>query len=103
MKIAGLIEVKNYIKSDLDRFTEIITSSEYAPGLKRISLYSEIFGINNMIKVNFGLALLVLVIILISFFYKEVNKNFVTINEQLEIINSKLDHIEYDLHELEEK
>ena len=43
----GLIEVKNYIKSDLDRFTEIITSSEYAPGLKRISLYSEIFGINN--------------------------------------------------------
>ena len=58
---------------------------------------------NNMIKINFGLALLVLVIILISLFYKEVNKNFVTINEQLEIINSKLDHIQYDLHELEEK
>ena len=56
-----------------------------------------------MIKVNFGLALLVLVIILISIFYKNVNQNFVTINEQLEIISSKLDHIEYDLHELEEK
>ena len=56
-----------------------------------------------MKKINFGLALLVLVIILISFFYKEINKNFVTINEQLEVIDSKLDHIEYDLHELEEK
>ncbi len=43
----GLIEVKDYIHSDLDNFTEIITSSEFAPGLKRISLYSEIFGINN--------------------------------------------------------
>ena len=56
-----------------------------------------------MIKVNLGLALLVLVIMLISIFYKNVNQNFVTINEQLEIISSKLDHIEYDLHELEEK
>ena len=56
-----------------------------------------------MKKVNFGLALLVLVIILISFFYRDLNKNFVTIYEQLEVINSKLDHIEYDLHELEEK
>ena len=56
-----------------------------------------------MKKVNFGLVLLVLVIILTSFFYKEVNKNFVAIDEKLEVINSKLDHIEYDLHVLEEK
>ena len=56
-----------------------------------------------MKKVNFGLVLLVLVIIQISFFYKKVNKSFVTIDEKLELINSKLDHIEYDLHELEEK
>ena len=34
---------------------------------------------------------------------QKVNKNFIAINEQLEVINSKLDHIEYDLHELEEK
>lgn len=56
-----------------------------------------------MKKVNFGLALLVLVIVLISFFYKKLSKNLVIIYEQLEVINSKLDHIEYDLHELEEK
>ena len=56
-----------------------------------------------MKKVNFGLALLVLLIIFTYFLYNEVNKNFVAIDEQLEVINSKLDHIEYDLHELEEK
>ena len=56
-----------------------------------------------MKKVNFGLALLVLVIVLISFFYKKINKDFATIIDQLEVIDSKLDHIEYDLHELEEK
>ena len=56
-----------------------------------------------MKKVNFGLALLIFVIILLSFFYKKLNKNLVMIYEQLEVINSKLDHIEYDLHELEEK
>ncbi len=31
------------------------------------------------------------------------NRNFISINDQLEVINSKLDHLEYDLHELEEK
>tara|TARA_B100000886_G_scaffold324361_1_gene268982 strand:+ start:751 stop:921 length:171 start_codon:yes stop_codon:yes gene_type:complete len=56
-----------------------------------------------MKKVNLGLALLILVIILILFFYKKVDEKFISINEQLEVINSKLDHIEYDLHELEEK
>ena len=31
------------------------------------------------------------------------NKNFISIKDQLEVINSELDHLEYDLHELEEK
>ena len=56
-----------------------------------------------MKKVNFGLALLVIVLIFISIFYTKVNKNFLIISDQLEVINSKLDHIDYDLHELEEK
>ena len=56
-----------------------------------------------MKRVNFGLALLVLVLIFLSIFNTKVNKHFLTINDQLEVINSKLDHIEYDLHELEEK
>ncbi len=56
-----------------------------------------------MKKVNFGLALLVLLIVLVSFLYKKINKDFATIIDQLEVIDSKLDHIEYDLHELEEK
>lgn len=56
-----------------------------------------------MKKVNFGLALLVLILIFLSIFNAKVNNNFLTINEQLELINSKLDHIDYDLHELEEK
>ncbi len=56
-----------------------------------------------MKKVNIGLALLVMALIFLSLFYMKVNKNFLTINEQLEVINSKLDHIDYDLHELEEK
>ena len=41
----GLVEVKNFLKSDFDNFTEVITSSEFALGLKRISLYSDIFNI----------------------------------------------------------
>mgnify|MGYP000894955418 CR=1 FL=1 len=45
----GLIEIKNFIKSDIDQFTEIITSSEFAYGLTRISLYSEIFDIKKKI------------------------------------------------------
>ena len=38
--------VKNYIKSDLDRFTEIITSPSMLC-LKEYHSTSEIFGINN--------------------------------------------------------
>ena len=45
----GLIEVKNYIKSDIDKFTEIVTSSEFAYGLTRISLYSDVFNIKKKI------------------------------------------------------
>jgi len=41
----GLVEVRNDIKSDIDKFTEIITSSEFAYGLTRISLYSEVFNL----------------------------------------------------------
>ena len=41
----GLVEIKNFIKSDLDKFTEIITASQNALGLKRISLYSDVFDI----------------------------------------------------------
>ena len=55
-----------------------------------------------MKKVNFGIALLVFVLIFLSIFYTKVKQNFLTINDQLEVINSKLDHIDYDLHELEE-
>ena len=56
-----------------------------------------------MKKVNLGLILLVFVIIFLSIIYVNFNKSFKIIDEQLEVINSKLDHIEYDLHELEEK
>ena len=55
-----------------------------------------------MKKVNLGLALLVIALIFLSLFYIKADKNFLTIIEQLEVINSKLDHIDYDLHELEE-
>lgn len=37
----GLIEIKNSIQNNLDKFCEIIVSSEFAFGLKRISNYSE--------------------------------------------------------------
>lgn len=43
----ALIEIKNYIKSELDKFCEIIVSSEYAYGLIRISQYSDVFNIKN--------------------------------------------------------
>ena len=56
-----------------------------------------------MAKVNLGLVFLVIAILILGFLYVKVNSNFVLIAEQLEIINSKLDHLEYDLHELEEK
>ena len=38
-----------------------------------------------------------------TFLYVKMDKNFTSVKRQLEIINSKLDHLEYDLHELEEK
>lgn len=41
----GLVEIKNFIKSDLDKYTEIITASNAALGLKRISSYSDIFEV----------------------------------------------------------
>ena len=56
-----------------------------------------------MKKVNLGLILLVFVIIFLSIIYMSINKNLKIIDEQLEVINTKLDHIEYDLHELGEK
>jgi hypothetical protein len=43
----ALIEIRNYIKSDLDKFCETIVSSEFALGLRRISLYSDIFNKRN--------------------------------------------------------
>lgn len=43
----GLIEIKNIVKNDLDKFCEIIVSSEFAFGLIRISQYSDIFKIKN--------------------------------------------------------
>jgi hypothetical protein len=45
----GLIKVKNFIKSDLDKFMEIIIASKSAIGLKRISLYSDLLKINTKI------------------------------------------------------
>ena len=43
----GLIEIKNFIRSDLDKFCEIIVSSEFAFGLIRVSQYSDVFNIRN--------------------------------------------------------
>lgn len=43
----GLIEINNFVKDDLDKFCEIIVSSEFAFGLIRISQYSDIFKIKN--------------------------------------------------------
>lgn len=43
----GLIEINNYTKNDLDKFCEIIVSSEFAFGLRRISQYSDVFNIKN--------------------------------------------------------
>ena len=58
----------------------------------------------NMKKVNIGLALLIIVILsLLLLRSTNADRNFSVIKEQLEVINSKLDHIEYDLHEMEEK
>ncbi len=45
----GLIEVKNFEKSKLDNFVEVIVASEHAVGLKRISLYSDILKMKKKI------------------------------------------------------
>ena len=45
----GLMEIKNLKKNILDKFSEIIVSSEEAPGLRRISLFSEITGLKKKI------------------------------------------------------
>tara|TARA_B100000029_G_scaffold500189_1_gene571568 strand:- start:5280 stop:6563 length:1284 start_codon:yes stop_codon:yes gene_type:complete len=42
---SALIEIRNCIKSDFDNFSETIVSSEFAYGLRRISLYSEIVNL----------------------------------------------------------
>ena len=56
-----------------------------------------------MTKVNLGLAFLVIVIMMLVLLYVKIINNSNSFAEQLEVINSKLDHLEYDLHELEEK
>ena len=56
-----------------------------------------------MTKINIGLILLIMVIIMLILFYLSTNKSLSFITEEIEAINSKLDHLEYELHELEEK
>ena len=56
-----------------------------------------------MTKVNFGLFFLIIVLLILIFLHIQMDKNFVYLRDQLEVINSKLDHLDYDLHELEEK
>ena len=56
-----------------------------------------------MTKINVGLFSLIVVIFILMYLHTKINKNFVYLKDQLEVINSKLDHLEYDLHELEEK
>ena len=56
-----------------------------------------------MSKINLGLLFLIIVIVILMTLFIKTNKNFLSLKDQLEVINSKLDHLEYDLHELEEK
>ena len=56
-----------------------------------------------MTKINLGLFFLIITIIILTYLFVKMEKNFISITDQFEIINSKLDHLEYDLHELEEK
>ena len=56
-----------------------------------------------MTKINLGLFFLIISIIILAFLYVKTDKNYKFVKDQLEIINSKLDHLEYDLHELEDK
>mgnify|MGYP001158744167 CR=1 FL=1 len=56
-----------------------------------------------MTKINLGLFFLIIAIVILAILYVKTDKNYMFVMDQLEIINSKLDHLEYDLHELEEK
>ena len=56
-----------------------------------------------MTKINIGLFFLITVIAILTYLLLQMDKNFILIKDQLETIDSKLDHLEYDLHELEEK
>ncbi len=56
-----------------------------------------------MAKINLGLFLLIIAILILGFLYFKTDKNYMFIKDELEVINSKLDHLEYDLHELEDK
>ena len=56
-----------------------------------------------MSKINLGLFFLIIIIAILMSLFIKIDKNFISIKDQFEVINSKLDHLEYDLHELEEK
>ena len=56
-----------------------------------------------MKKINFGLFSLLIVMAISIFLYVKIELNFISVMDQLDIINSKLDHLDYDLHELVEK
>ena len=56
-----------------------------------------------MTKINLGLFLLTIAILILVFLYFKTDENYKFVKEQLEVIDSKLDHLEYDLHELEDK
>ena len=98
----------------MDSLTEVVLKTKHIQGFcytQLTDVEQETNGVYlydrktkfNMNKINFGLVLLILIIIMLSLFYTKISRNFTIMSEQLEIIDSKLDHIEYDLHELEEK
>ena len=68
-------------------------------------LFEFIIKVENfqMSKINLGLFFLIMIIVILMSLFIKMNKNFISIKDQLEVINSELDHLEYDLHELEEK
>ena len=68
-------------------------------------LFEFIIKVENfqMSKINLGLFFLIMIIVILMSLFIKMNKNFISIKDQLEVINSELDHLEYDQHELEEK
>ena len=56
-----------------------------------------------MTKINLGLFFLIITILILGLLYFKTHTNYMFVKDQLEVINSKLDHLEYDLHELEDK